>query len=224
MSKEKPIIFSTDMVKAIIDGRKTQTRRLIQPKKKNAEGFKVGKRVHSNEVYSVWEIDENEHEICDLACPYGQSGDTLWVREPFSYLEPEHFFRGSRFVYKADIDWDSEEVRQDYIKAGYPYQWKPSIYMPREAARLFLKIKSIRVERLQDITEEDALAEGSFLDRCTCSQMSRKNDDTPIKKMFHQTWCCIHGYEFSSLWDSINGKKHPWNSNPWVWVIEFEKI
>ncbi len=95
--------------------------------------------------------------------------------------------------------------------------------MPKGAARIFLEVTEVRVERLQDITQKDAKAEGSYLDRCEC--LPRRNDKTPIEKLFQQTGCHIHGKEFRCLWDSINAKRgFPWEDNPWVWVIEFERI
>ena len=95
--------------------------------------------------------------------------------------------------------------------------------MPHSAARIFLEVKSIREKRLQDISKEDAKAEGSFLDRCDC--LPRKKDKTPIEILFNQLSCHIHSMKFSELWDSLNAKRgYSWDSNPWVLVIEFERV
>ncbi len=157
--------MSAPMVRAILEGRKTMTRRVIK--------FNLSGRV---------EFKNRQWHIADpnaiLACPY-QIGQTLWVRESFNYDE-------DTIYYKADGNHPSK------------YKWKPSIFMPRWASRITLEVTDIKVERLQEISEEDAQKEGLKL---------------------------LQGgivSEFAVLWDSINGKKYPWVSNPWVWVIGFK--
>jgi hypothetical protein len=183
----KPILFSTPMVQAILDGRKTQTRRVIKPQPLDVVTYAV-QRFWYPEV---------------IKCSY-EVGDVLWVRETFTNSEEYPFI-----FYKADAD-------------DVSIKWKPSIFMPKEACRLFLQVKSVRVELLQEITEEDAIAEGIkpsedfaglyFLYGSTKNygRITRTDYVDPIKS-------------FHSLWLSINGPTS-WVKNPWVWVIEFEKI
>lgn len=160
---EHPIIFSGPMVKAIIEGRKTQTRRVC------GEPKWIGGLKHGS--LSIW------------PCPYGQPGDRLWVKE--SYLP------GGNISYRADSPGDGT------VKMS----WKSGRFMPRWASRITLEITEVRVQRLQEITNRDAVAEGVEYDLS-------KPDGAPLSR-------------FNKLWDSINGKKHPWKSNPWVWVISF---
>ena len=203
----KPILFSTSMVQAILNGSKTQTRRVV--KQQPPEGYDYlgtdtdiasGKPI----FYACWEGDKYHN----IKCPYGQIGDVLWVREKSMWIMLEHaheLLEGRRertqLVYANDVheDWVS------YAKEKYNYKWKPGIHMPKDACRLFLKIKDIRVERLQDISENNAISEGV------------------------ETLGLYPGYDvsnrgkFEGLWHSINGEES-WSSNPWVWVIEFERI
>lgn len=173
---EKPILFSGPMVKAIFEGRKTQTRRVV---KRNAYG-----RVERNG--KQWHIEDLD---AVKACPYGVSGDRLWVKETFQIVPTGH--AGTMPIYRADGD-------QDRIVPG---KWKPSIFMPRTASRLTLEITGVRVERLQDISQSDAIAEGVEPDSNVTEQSI-----------------------YAVLWDSINGEKHPRSSNPWVWVIAFAPL
>lgn len=187
--REKPILFSTPMVKAILDDRKTQTRRVIKPQPGD----------HPD--------DDGYMSSILNRCPY-QVGDILYVRETWADLRGMGFGNDPRtdkpwnFAYKADIKPGSES---DRARIDFGVKWRPSIHMPKEAARLLLTVKGVKVERLQDITEEDALKEGCllvFLDGAVVISAKGK---------------------FHALWDSINGKKHPWGSNPYVWAISFER-
>lgn len=150
-------------------------------------------------------------------CPYGQPDDVLWVRENFAVA-------GARTRYIADYDWTDEEKR-----LGETAKWKPSIYMPKDACRIFLKVVSVRVERLQDISEADAKAEGICI---------VDNEPVLYNNYLHNTKNAMwpgygsisktYGFtnpkdSFHSLWESINGIES-WAINPWVWVVEFEKI
>jgi hypothetical protein len=196
----KPILFSTPMVQAILDGRKTQTRRVIKPQPLDVVTYAV-QRVWYPEV---------------IKCSY-EVGDVLWVRETFQitdFLHPTDENYG--YIYKASSNGTEWETNSK------DWKWKPSIFMPKEACRLFLQVKNIRVELLQEITEEDAIAEGIkpsedfaglyFLYGSTKNygRITRTDYVDPIKS-------------FHSLWLSINGPTS-WVKNPWVWVIEFEKI
>lgn len=191
ITKERPIIFSTEMVRAILEGRKTQTRR----------------------------IKKGKFNYVDVECPYGKIGDRLWVRESFANTLLYDGNEKADYYYKADKSEGFHELRN----RG---QWKPSIYMPREASRITLEITNIRVERLQSIGEIDAKQEGvkvpvspdgKYLVALT-GKYPTCNYFKPEKKNYFQA-------EFASLWDSINAKKgFGWDKNPWVWVIEFTKI
>lgn len=178
MVKERPILFSTPMVRAILDGRKTQTRRVVKGVHRSLlEGFSP-----------EYVADDGNYP------PYGQVGNVLWVRETWSTSA-----RG--WIYKAD--------NPNALDNALALRWKPSIFMPKKACRLRLLIKSIRIERLQKITEEDALAEGVY----------QRAEEVNGGVCYLET----ARYAFRTLWDSINGKGS-WDNNPWVWVIEFERL
>ena len=190
---ERPILFSAPMVRAILNGRKTQTRRVIKPQPEIAYverngGWLEKKTSTSGNVFLSTSGGEGKTEHGWLKCPYGQAGDRLWVRETFSVCEMDD---GSQYAYRATGD-----------KIGC-LKWKPSIFMPRLARRITLEVTSVRVERLQDISDADALAEG-----------------------VDQTNTSIGGYateRCKQLWKSINGPES-WSANPWVWVIEFKRV
>ena len=188
--KARPILFSTPMVQAILDGRKTQTRRVVKP-----QPMLQGRTEDRVEIYQrgntdLWEVKDKLSSdgfsiLHSLKCPYGQPGDVLWVRETWAY----ELFPEPHFAFKAN--------------AADVYRWRPSIHMPKEAARIWLKITNVRVERLHNITRGDAMQEG-----CPFPNMADGQD--------HREW-------FSVLWKSINGFQS-WNDNPWVWVVKFERI
>ncbi|MBX9886660.1 MAG: hypothetical protein K2Y30_01845 [Flavobacteriaceae bacterium] len=216
-TKFHPILFSTVMVQAILENRKTQTRRLIKKKYGNTDI--VWHEKHSGKTKLLVELqnDVPAPEITEngntrfhvraydpITCPHNV-GDILWVRETFRPLAQE--VRSPRFEYKA-----TEEI-------NLADKWKPSLFMPKEACRLFLKIKSIRVERLQDISEEDAISEGAK-DRLRHSDLKVLEGlvDWTIPSPF-----ASHQFGFLAIWCTINGCKN-WLENPFVWVYEFEKI
>jgi hypothetical protein len=183
---ERPILFKPEMVQAILEGRKTQTRRIVSEKVVDA---------YNN--YDDWvnSVAKPEGDSCFRSYEkdyflnaYKYSvDDILWVRERWGYG-----IDGKTILYAQE--------HQSKPYASPPYKWKPSIFMPKSACRLYLKIIDIRVERLQDITETGATAEGFFSD----------GDESA------KIW-------YSMLWDKINGTGN-WAKNPWVWVIEFEKM
>ncbi len=143
-------------------------------------------------------------------CPYGVPGDSLWVRETFGY-DP---YRNDKLVYRAGLKIDPD----------YPIKWKPSIHMPRKYSRITLEILDIHVERVQDISHEDIVDEGIplYVDNKTLriTPQTQRFLPTSTQNIIIKE----HRKKFIKLWDSINGKKYPWNSNPWVWVIEFEEV
>jgi len=197
--KERPILFSTPMVQAILDGRKTQTRRAMKPQPESVD--------HLNHKIIAYNGSPNLI-LKNLKCPYGNIDDVLWVREtwrPTIYSMPT----GWPYDYRATAKED-----------GCPEEgpWKSSIFMPKEACRINLKITDIRVERLNDISENDCIAEGieswfSYLFQETrykdyeCEISDWRNPDS----------------SYRSLWEKINGKGS-WQKNPWVWVIEFRRM
>lgn len=196
---EKPIIFNTEMVRAILEGRKTQTRRLV-------------KDIPLYEPY--FEVDEGMAFVCDEdgvwhhaeAFSRIQPGDVLWVRETWQRLSD---FGERRYEYRADYE-DKEPLRLD----GRYITWRPSIHMPKEAARLYLKVKDVRIERLQEISEDDALAEGADAGEYLDEQGNLMDVYYP-----HE--------DFAHIWDSVIKNAdlpiYGWNANPWVWVITFER-
>jgi hypothetical protein len=198
-TKFHPILFATPMVQAILNGIKTQTRRVIKKKYSNTDI--VWHEKHSGRTKILVELQNDTPEPIkkeggsviyhlqayhEIKCPY-EVGDVLWVRETFAEW-PKVCFQ-----YKASTQIGSEIGN-----------WKPSIHMPKKACRIFLKVKSIRVERLQDISEEDAQAEGAIQHEAETDWLTAK-------------------YGFQMIWETIFGKES-WKENPYVFVYEFEKI
>jgi len=192
--KEHPIIFSPPMVKAILEGRKTVTRRVIKPQPEYHHG--AGKRESYSWKGGVYALNfyPDNSTILDH-CPYGKKGDVLWVRETWACEQgttEKHYFHKASY----ELLISGERL----IK-----KWNSPRFMPREAARLFLEVKSIRVKRLQDISEADAVREGLPESMTGASKYS--------------SGCFRH------LWDSLNADRgYSWESNPWVWVIEFRRV
>ena len=216
--KEGPILFSAPMVRAILAGHKSQTRRVVKPQPSDDflptvglyHPTKVDKR--SGEAYPGDETFGAADDAEDYPCPYGQPGDRLWVRETWQ-TEGADFRRvmmalgdiPPEVIYRAD-----KTPKQDADFTRH-FRWRPSIFMPRWASRITLEIAEVRVERLQEITFEDAKAEGVPKELCNIVT-------TP-----HMGYLDTRsGYR--ALWYSINGKTHPWSSNPWVWVVGFKRI
>jgi uncharacterized protein YqfB (UPF0267 family) len=196
MIKEIPILFSTPMVQAILAGRKTQTRRIIKSRHESGL-FQVSRRKSDGQIISIESLDWDERN-CEknITCPYGQPGDLLWVRESWRGVKQD--FGEDRYEYRATekIDIDTK--------------WKPSIHMPKTAARIWLEVTNVRAERLQDITEHDALQEGMSI-------RYDKDEDGLVVKDKRNTEA------FEELWQSINGTES-WEANPWVWVVEFKVL
>ena len=263
MNKERGILFSGTMVRAILDERKSQTRRVVKPQpylngKWGVTWEPRGKKPHSP---SYCERNDHWNPITNAfldyyrdrgGSPYGKVGDRLWVRETWkldgwdwedseavihyqadgaklyqqsgdSEEEMDSFFQwlcretkrlekvpGAKFFNhkceEVSVDEDDNYIKWDHEKQP----WRPSIFMPRWASRITLEVTGIRVERLQDISEEDARAEGvTFAGWTHC---------------FNKEGLIPHKLQFMDLWDQINGKTAPWGSNPWVWVVEFKRV
>lgn len=202
--KERPILFSTPMVKAIISLIKTMTRRTkgLEAINKNPNDwafnwfdYKVGYCFNQKSTLTPDRIADKTFNQVVIKCPYGLVGDLLWVRETWCRSLDED----GDYLYRAT------EPDADDGDGGSP--WKPSIHMPKAAARIWLKITDIKVERLQDISEDNVKREGAG---GNVRQMSLYGANSEQRS-------------FESLWKSINGT-HSWNQNPWVWVVSFEKV
>lgn len=189
------------MVRAILEGRKTQTRRVVKPQPTH---FNFLKFPSNGSDLRQWPITPHGD---NLPCPYGKPGDGLWVREAWRKSVSQY----ESVYYRADEEYNT----------GKEWGWKPSIHMPRWASRITLEIVSVRVERLQDITMESVVSEGIGFHISNLG--ARNSSPTRLYEAFPDR---EGGYTnakeaFGALWDSINRKKYPWESNPWVWVIEF---
>ncbi|MDW3683895.1 hypothetical protein RA280_19535 [Cupriavidus sp. CV2] len=219
MTKERPIRFSGAMVRAILDGRKTQTRQTMKPQPTaGLDGWDwswpiPGKNVTPG-TFDRWRADA-KNPLSPRYCPYGQPGDRLWVREAFSgpycmearpgcaAIPPSKWGRSSRIWYWADGD----PSYGDWTKP------RPSIHMPRWASRILLEITGVCVERLNDCSEADARAEGIAPELDGWTDYSN-----PSCQM------CVNPVDsYRTLWDSINGAG-TWEANPWVWVVEFRCV
>lgn len=196
--KERGMIFNGEMVRAILDGRKTQTRRPI--KWKQTRFTEIGER----EDGSKWLWSEDAEHACDFwhPCPFGAVGDRIWVRETWNKY-------GGLLTYRADHDW-IDDMRKETVCTA---KWVPSIHMPRWASRILLEITDVRVERLNSISQEDAQAEGLEL---TGWRPTYSDPDSGGEVMTPYD-------NFAELWSSIYGDES-WQANPWVWVIEFKRI
>jgi hypothetical protein len=211
----RPILFNGDMVRALLAGQKTQTRRVAKNIHQDRM-FRSGWKVESSDKKSACSTDA-PHGFLAEVCPFGKIGDLLWVRETFiSGFECDDNgmpTENERIWYRASGGLDCwYDGGSDFPKENIP--WKPSIHMPRCASRLTLRITDVRVERLQDITEEDAIAEGINGELCQRFLYSESTKGQLLPAAVHA---------FSGLWESINSAGS-WNDNPWLWVIEFEVI
>ena len=181
----KPILFTTEMVRAILEGRKTVTRRLVKP-----QPLSVVNTLYRKDGTNIWRTHGADcwYEFRAPCVP----GDILWVRETWSPVN----VRPRRYIYKADVD------RRIGEGVGLPLCWHPSIHMPREAARVFLRVSDVRVERLQTMSHEDAEQEGC--------------------------WCAMPIDQFAKVWEGTitpaDQDTCGWDANPWVWVISFVRI
>lgn len=199
--KERPIIFSGLMVRALLDGRKSQTRRMLKPWPKRFLGTWRWKPKGFLEFHWDERMLLTTGTSIERACPYGQAGDRLWVRETWQ--------RCAECVglnYQATVNRPCNCTDCDAILG----KWKPSIHMFREYARIQLEIVRVRAERLQDISEADAKTEGIAI-----------NSD--LRKAPYGTGWAHPVSAYKELWESINGPGS-WDANPWVWVVEFKRI
>lgn len=232
-TKYIPILFSSPMARALLDGRKTQTRRLVSHNARGADEVEYVTDAliwpgRGDEKYTGWvaKVHKLGNLRLDLKCPYGVPGDMLWVKETHalrSDVDPmtdvakaKHYCR-----YRADGGELADEWHH------YP-RWRPSIHMPRWACRLYLEVVSVRVQRLWDINEDDAVAEGCEAIPVTEADVRQTVSDrrTPqhirdLAKIFGPGQFTAK-FVYSNLWDSINGAGS-WSSNPFVWVVAFKR-
>ena len=195
--RERPILFSAPMVRAILDGKKTQTRRIVKcPRGICADCFARAVPHHGEQCVfgggpylRVPACDHNDIGGDRVRSPYGVAGDRLWVRETFGYDT------AGKVWYRASCEPGNAP----------PQGWSPSIFMRRKQSRITLDIVSVRVERLHAIADSDALAEGVTISEWSTNYEGKARG------------------EFERLWDSINGERAAWASNPWVWVVEFRR-
>lgn len=230
--KERPILFSAEMVRAILDGRKTQTRRKVKGRfEQNGERWTHwrGNKGDTNARLEVRSNAETGEEIsreethlpfaewAPTLAPHGQPGDRLWVRETWQQIADLGI---DRRTFVTPIEGEGRLLYAATLDEEEPPKWRPSIHMPRWASRLLLEITAVRVERLQEISEEDALAEGidvrlGLLGESVFWDYFEGETRSPVN------FGAIDS--FWSLWESINGAGS-WDANPWVWVYEFKRL
>lgn len=207
---ERGMIFNGEMVRAILEGRKTQTRRVLATYQ-DAVKFCPEWDVNGKQIFIV--LGEKDHTgmnpvITAIPCPFGQPGDRVWVRETFRVHSRATDV--ATLVYRASVrnSWTEQTHRVPVAvcnKPATPEKWTPSIHMPRWASRILLEITDVRVERLRDLSEEDAKSEGI----------------TPPAGGVLPGW--EYRINFRDLWMDIYGTDS-WEANPWVWVIEFKRV
>jgi hypothetical protein len=245
--RERPILFSAEMVRALLDGRKTQTRRVV--------GLPVRAGVSASEGHrraDYRRMCDGLAEFADgpsgqafsgvlLRCPYGARGERLWVREGAWVSEcgnyvafgevwnldtalvvsregawiPSYYVSGALYGKRRGFELGWGEGRR--VSAFFAKQ-RPSIHMPRWASRISLEITDVRVERVQEISGEDARAEGVCVPRCGCEGCGRTSQMCPAD-------ASSHILEYARLWDSLNAPRgYGWDANPWVWAITFKRV
>ena len=212
--KEHPILMNGAMVRAVLDGGKTQTRRVAKFKPRAAgcnlsfSAMRVGHYMTGNPGAGFVLHSGAGDRTFPLICPYGQPGDRIWVRETFSDV---YGAGGDEDRRKKEVMYRANGETDPYVIGG---RWTPSIHMPRWASRILLEIVSVRVERLNDCCEADALAEGVKAEPCDHVRLSCE-----------EIGCCGPTAKgmYAALWDQINGAG-AWAANPWVWVVEFKRV
>jgi hypothetical protein len=223
-TKERPILFSAPMVRAILEGRKTVTRREIKPSMRSADTQFELHQQENGSWLPLHTLDEScmdeqgtEHPI---KCPYGQPGDRLWVRETWAAdaqldaVAPRDLSQGEPILYPAD-----GAIRTTGCAMISPGRYRPSIHMPCWASRILLEITDVRVERLQDISDAQIEAEGIDLEALADGQerydMCHAGSGAGGRPTLLSAW--------SDLWQSINGPES-WEANPWVWCVSFKQV
>lgn len=223
MKKEIPVLFNTSMVKAQLDGQKTMTRRIVKSTQHgwNCQNmdFTHSENILTSEITQKYKRQASQlvgvhafftdkeymgHQL-GIKCPLGQPGDMLWVRETWMYNPNIEMFPNEPYYFKAS---KSKQFIEEWPKC-----WRPSIHMPKEAARIWLQVEEVRVERLHSITKEDAIAEG----------IEKMNDQLFKSYAAENMWTNVAKDSFMTLWSKINGVKST-HANPWVWVVKFKVV
>lgn len=198
--RELPILFNGEMVRAILDGRKTQTRRVIKPQPN-------GTSCTDLLIKEAW-----ANGFVDVKCPYGQTGDLLWVRETWREMGTAQMNDGS--IPPSDGPWSDNQHVVYASNESWNGPFRPSIHMPRWASRITLEVTGVRVERVQEIIEADAVAEGC-----------KSADFATGRECILDATMGSYRLHFQSLWNSINVERgFGWDVNPWVWVIKFRRV
>lgn len=227
-TKERPILFSAPMVRAILDGKKTQTRRVVK--------YKHPATIMEDESGKPWPHFDcyvyGTDDPVKAKCPYGQVGDVLWVREcfyQFGHWEPVPGVKTKtgrmkwKFIADSNQILDADNPPESYRKGRHHKDpetkaWHKRLgrFMPRWASRIDLKITGVRVEHLQEISHDDANTEGVqvWIDSFKSSGSYHQNGQLQAYPVT----------AFARMWDEINGSTHPWEANPYVWVVEFERL
>ncbi len=229
--KERPILFSGSMVNAVLADRKTQTRRILKGGPVAQEtghwAFTISSTDRSAEgEFSYSMLDERGQSFTDRGreittfrgkCPHGRVGDHLWVREAWALEDLPG--DGERLIWRSDVaaSWRSERSDVFYLPSNYqPDRWRPSIHMPRWASRIKLEVTGVRVERLQDITDADAEAEGVM-------SWAASDDGLQMLRACGFAVPDRPSFLFKLLWTKINGPDS-WDANPWLWVVSFARL
>ncbi|MEE5126126.1 hypothetical protein V2J80_13555 [Pseudomonas alliivorans] len=217
-AKERPMLFSAPMVRVILSGQKTVTRRAlkVQPRIDASGNFCVGGANYGQDIYGK---PVTKHFVRS-DCPYGQPGDRLWVREAWQAdaqvdsVAPRDLSQGEPILYPAD-----GASRQTGCSMITPGKTRPSIHMPRWVSRILLEITDVRVERLQAISEQQTLAEG-IIPHVRGGWHWHLHDPSNVDD-WHQFGFKSPVFAFQDLWISTGGD---WDANPWVWVVEFKRV
>lgn len=265
--RERPIIFDGESVRAILAGRKSQTRRVLKLHPQSGAADLGGARPERRRKYPFLRLANGGEYGGSIRHPFGLPGERLWVRETFQ-LEDTYEYgmaealppEGPTRVADEGTEWETTLIPRyratqpdtllviDSTEDGEPImRWRSPMFMPRWASRVLLEVVSVRVERLQEITDEDAIAEG--IERLfTPEECAPDSGIAHVAGTDPESWSwknyLWHGYglscrgdlddqwstcrtpvlSFASRWDTINGRKHPWTENPWVWVVEFRPV
>lgn len=227
MSKSRPILFSDEMVRAILEGRKTQTRRvsdleIYEERYLNGRAFEISYKMPTSSGNMGGGEAATRKYFAEKFCKYGTVGDRLWVREAWAKVPFTCTWNELPYKRSPDGEWNA------FYRTGFdrsaPSSWKPSIHMPRWASRITLEVTGVRVERLQDISDEDANAEG-FEGTFEHSQGCDYEDCAlagGVEDCDGELSTAVDN--FQTYWDSFNAKNpsHSWAANPWVWAISFK--
>lgn len=223
--KERPILFSGPMVRAILAGQKSQTRRVISPQPHVTScQVQTPPEQIDDLIKAAWAAG-----FVDVKCPYGQAGDRLWVRETWGFDHGvRHDFRPIDRTDLSGMDllehvlYGAQATEDD---KRLPPKWRPSIHMPRWVSRITLEVTSVRVERLQAISEDGARAEGvEELGSGDCDECADNSCAACVDSEEAYPETSGNRLLFAELWDRINGKRAPWASSPWVWVVGFKRV